>query len=245
MTDWLRYEWEWDNQEAVFQVDLQYWELLSTLGYSHLVYVSCAPRDAQSTEFSRKESRATTALQHKLCTQLEDDAIFVGGIGLKNLVQFYFYTSNETLIQRVSAVCRSESALQVTCGHASDSKYATYYCLLFPDDAKLQSVENASFIRTMQRRNGDLTLVRQVRLLMAFPTEDACDRFINTAPHAGFSVGLRESVGSTTHPYRVTILSYATLQLRDLNRCTARAIRAALPFDGVLDHIDADFIPRH
>ena len=111
MTDWLKYEWEWNEQEAVFQVDLQYWELLPTLGYSQLVFVSVAPRDPEASAFSRSEERRATALQHLLAEQIEDAAIFVGGIGMKALIQFYFYTSDEALIHRVSAICRAETKL--------------------------------------------------------------------------------------------------------------------------------------
>lgn len=245
MTDWLKYEWEYEEREAVFQVDLQYWELLPTLAYSHLVFISVAPHDPNAEAFSRAEERRTSALQHTLAEQLEDSAIFVGGIGMKNLVQFYFYTADESLIHRVSAICRTESKLRVSCGHVSEPHYATYYCLLFPDDAKLQSVENAAYIKSVQHRDGDLSLVRRVTLTMAFASEEACDAFITDIPHLGFSAGMRESVGNNTHPYRIELNGYSTLKLADLNRYTARAIRGALPYGGVLDHITADFINRH
>lgn len=245
MTDWLKYEWEWDEREAVFQVDLQYWELLPTLAYAQLVFISVAPHDPEAEAFSHAEERRASALQHVLAEQLEDSAIFVGGIGLKNLIQFYFYTSDESLIHRVSAILRTENKLRVSCGHVAEPHYATYYCLLFPDDAKLQSVENAAYIKSVQHRDGDLNLVRRVCLTMAFASEEACDAFISEIPHLGFTAGMRESVGNNTHPYRIELNGYSTLKLADLNRFTARAIRGALPYGGVLDHIAADFINRH
>ena len=245
MTDWLKYEWEYNDQEAVFQVDLQYWELLPSLAYAQLVFVSIAPRDPAAEEFSRAEDRRTTALQHMLAEKLEDVAIFVGGIALKNLIQFYFYTADDTLIHRVAGICRSETRLQITCGSVTEPHYATYYRLLFPDDAKLQSVENAAYIKSMQHRDGDVNMVRRVRLTMAFPSEEACDAFVEEIPRLGFTAGLHESIGNSTHPYRITLNGFSTLKLFDLNRCTSRAIRGALPFGGVLDHLSADFIDRH
>ena len=188
MTDWLKYEWEWNEREAVFQVDLQYWELLPTLAYSQLVFVSIAPKEPDTT-FSRSEERRAAALQHTLAERLEDAAIFVGGIGMNDLIQFYFYTSDETLIHRVSAICRAEQKLRVFCGHVSEPHYATYYCLLFPDDAKLQSVENAAYIKSVQHRDGDLSLVRRVHLVMAFASEEACDAFMDDIQHLGFTAG--------------------------------------------------------
>ena len=245
MTDWLKYEWEWNEQDAVFQVDLQYWELLPALAYPHLVFVSVAPRNPKAEYFSRTEERRVTALQHMLAEQLEDVAIFIGGVALKNIVQFYFYTADETLIQRTAAICRSEPHLQITCGQVTEPHYTTYYRLLFPDDAKLQSVENAAYIKSVQHRDGDLSLVRRVRLTMAFPSEEACDAFINDIPRLGFTAGLRESIGNSTHPYRVMLNGFSSLKLCDLNRCTARAIRDALPYGGVLDRVQADLVERH
>ena len=244
MTEWLKYEWEYNEREAVFQVDMQYWELLPTLGYTQLVFVSIAPREPDRP-FSRSEERRTTVLQHDLAEQIEDAAIFVGGIGMNDLIQFYFYTSDETLIHRVSAICRAETKLRVSCGHASEPDFATYYCLLFPDDAKLQSADNAAYIRSVQHRDGDLNLVRRVRLTMAFASEEACDAVIPEIPRLGFTAGTRESIGNTTHPYRIELNGFSSLRLDDLNRFTARAIRGALPYGGVLDHIAADFINRH
>ena len=224
MTDWLKYEWEWNEREAVFQVDLQYWELLPTLAYSQLVFVSIAPADPDAVAFKRAEERHANALQHRLAEQIEDAAIFVGGIGMKDLIQYYFYTSDDSLIHRVSAICRAESKLRVTCGHVIEPHYATYYRLLFPDD---------------------LNLVRRVHLTMAFVSEEACDAFVSEVPHLGFTIGSRESVGNTTHPYRIVLNGFSTLKLADLNRCTARAINGALPYGGVLDHLNAEFINRH
>ncbi len=245
MTDWLRYEWEWNGQEAVFQVDLQYWELLPTLAYSQLVFVSVAPRDPEAEAFSRAEDRRATAMQHLLAESLEDAAIFVGGVGMKNLIQFYFYTSDETLIHRVSAICRAEQKLRVSCGHVAEPHYSTYYCLLFPDDAKLQSVENAAYIRSVQHLDGDLSLVRRVSLVMAFATEEDCDAFLPEIPRLGFTAGGRQSVGNSTHPYRVEMNGFSSLKLPELNRLTARAIAGALPYDGVIDHITTDLIHKH
>jgi hypothetical protein len=245
MTDWLKYEWEWNEREAVFQVDLQYWELLPTLAYSQLVFVSVAPREPEAEAFSRAEERRAASLQHLLAEQIEDAAIFVGGIGMKDLLQFYFYTSDEALIHRVSAICRAETKLRVSCGHVTEPHYATYYCLLFPDDAKLQSVENASYIKSVQHRDGDLSLVRRVRLTLAFASEEACDAFLEEIPRLGFTMGGRESVGNSTHPYRVELNGFSSLLLHDLNRLTTRAINGALIYGGVLDHITADLIDKH
>lgn len=244
MTEKLQYGWEWNQREAVFSVDLRYWELLPSLAYPYLITVVCEPLDSEAKTFTLREQRRVEELRRTLEELLKDHAVSVGAVSFSDLVRFYYYAADQTLMSNVITVCRNVTRLRVHCGCEQESRYTTYYRLLFPDDAKLQSIENAAYIESVREQDGDLTLVRRIRLNMAFPTEEACDAFLPTIPLAGFTMGKRKSVSHPTHPYRVELLGFSTLQLHDLNRCTTRAIHAALPFDGVLDDLEAEFIPR-
>ena len=89
MTDWLKYEWEWNEQEAVFQVDLQYWELLPALAYPHLVFVSVAPRNPKAEVFSHAEeyaalSRCASKLQD-FCRMIDDLSQLADDISISDL----------------------------------------------------------------------------------------------------------------------------------------------------------------
>lgn len=245
MSDWLRYEWEWEQRPITVQVDLQYWQLLPTLAYSHLVYISCAPRNPRAIDFSRQEERSLAALYDALQDVLQGNAIHVGLIEAEGFRQFYFYTDDPSLLNRASALCRAEPKLRTTYGQVEEPHYTTYYRFLFPDDAKLQSVENAEFIQDVSRHGGDLELVRRIEMLMAFPSFEGRESYIRMLPQLGLSEGVSQTIDHPTHPYQVVVHGYSTLRLPDLNRCTARAVRAAAPFDGILDTIDAEFIERH
>lgn len=245
MSDWLRYEWEWKQQPITVHVDLQYWQLLPSLAYSHLIYIACAPRSKEASDFTRAESRCLSALFEALYGQLQNDAIYVGSIEMACLKQYYFYTADPSLLNRASELCRNEPKLRTTYGQVDEPNYVTYYRFLFPDDAKLQSVENADFIRDVERHGGDIDLVRRITMMLLFPSFEGRESFIRRLPESGLSVGVTETVEHPTHPYCVTVHGYSTLHLGDLNRCTARAIRAAALFDGMLEQLDADFIEKH
>ena len=245
MSDWLEYDWEWEQQPISVKVDMQYWQLLPTLADSHLVYIACAPRDPEARGFNRAESRALGQLFDTLQRELEGEAIYVGAIETEALHQFYFYTANPALITRAAELCSTQPKLLTTYGEVHEPTYATYYRFLFPDDAKLQSVENAAHIRDVARHGGDLNLVRRITMMLVFPTFEGRETFIRQLPEIGLSVGVTETREHKTHPFCVTVYGYSTLHLMDLNRCTARAIRAAAPQDGILEEIDSEFIEKH
>ena len=245
MSDWLRYEWEWDHRPITVQVDLQYWQLLPTLAYSHLIYIACAPRNPNAADFSRQEEKSLATLYDALQDALQGNAIHVGWIEAPAFRQYYFYTDDPSLLNQASALCRAESKLRTTYGQVEEPQYKTYYRFLFPDDAKLQSVENREFIEDVQRHGGDVDCVRRIEMLLAFPTFEGRAEYLHTLPRLGLAEGVIETVEHPTHPYRVTVHGYSTLHLGDLNRCTARAVRAAAQFEGILDGIDAEFIERH
>lgn len=244
MTDWLTYEWEWNHQRAIFKVDLQYWDLLPILSYSQLVYVSCAPKNPQAESFSRSDEHYLAALRHTLTSQLEGHAVYVGSIRLANVEQLYYYTADATLINHVSGTCRLENRLQTFWGHSTEPHYATYYRLLFPDDSKLQSVENQAYIESVRRMGGDLTLVRRIELEMAFLSDEDRTDFAKQVSQGGFTLGESLLGESATHPYKLKIYGYCTLDLDELNRFTSHAITLAAPYDGLLERIDAPFIKR-
>ena len=245
MSDWLRYEWEWEQQPIWVQVDLQYWQLLPTLAYSHLIYIACAPRSPKAETFSRQEEKSLTELYHALQDELQGNAIHVGFLEAPALRQYYFYADDPSLLNRASALCRAETRLRTTYGQVEEPHYKTYDRFLVPDDAKLQSVENAEYVQNVTAHGGDIDCVRRIEMLMAFPTFEGRENFIHTLPRIGLAVGVSETIDHPTHPYRVSIHGFSTLRLPDLNRCTTRAIRSAVQFDGILDGLDAEFIERH
>ena len=245
MTDWLTYEWEYNGERATFRVDMQYWELLPVLSYSQLVYVCVAPRDPLAKGFDRMEQYRFRQLRHRLMDELEGRAIHVGSVYMDALRTLYFYAAEADAIQLASAICREYGMLSITCAHASEPHFTTYYRFLYPDDVRLQSVENAAYIEAMRKRGGDLDTIRRIDLTLSFLTVEDRNAFLKEVPKLGFTPGGTAWDGESTHPASCTVSGFTALELDRLNRFTARAISAAAPLEGMLTNIEAEFVRRY
>ena len=245
MTDWLTYEGDFHGERATFRVDMQYWELLPVLSYSQLIYVCVAPKDAMAKGFNGVEQYRFRLLRHRLIDELEGRAIHVGSVYTDTLRALYFYAAETDVIQVASAICRDFGMLAITCAHASEPHFTTYYRFLYPDDMRLQSVENAAYIEAMRKKGSDLDMVRRVNLTLCFLTVEDRGAFLKEVPRLGFTPGGTFWDGESTHPACCTVSGFTALQLPKLNRFTARAISAAAPLEGMLMDIDAEFVSRY
>lgn len=245
MTDWLTYEWEFRGERATFRVDMQYWELLPVLSYSQLVYVCAAPKDPMAKGFNGVEQYRFRTLRHRLIEEMEGRAIHVGSVYTDTLRCLYFYAAEADAIHQASAICRDYGMLAITCAHASEPHFTTYYRFLYPDDARLQSVENAAYIEAMRKRGSDLDMIRRVNLTLCFFTVEDRNAFLKEVPRLGFTPGGAFWNAESTHPACCTVSGFTALQLPKLNRFTARAISAAAPLEGMLTDIEAEFVHRY
>ena len=245
MTDWLTYECEYRGERATFRVDMQYWELLPVLSYSQLIYVCVAPKDPLAKGFSNTEQYRFRFLRHRLIDELEGRAIHVGSVYTDTLRALYFYAAEAGEIQQASAICREYGMLAITCAHASEPHFTTYYRFLYPDDARLQSVENAVYIESMRKKGSDLDMIRRVNLTLCFLTIEDRNAFLRDVPRLGFTPGGTFYDQDSTHPACCTVSGFTSLSLPKLNRFTARAISAAAPLEGMLTDVEAEFVKRY
>ncbi len=245
MTDWLTYEWEFRGERATFRVDMQYWELLPVLSYSQLIYVCTAPKDPLAKGFSNVEQYRFRILRHRLIDELEGRAIHVGSVYTDTLRALYFYAAEADVIQQASAICREFGMLAITCAHASEPHFTTYYRFLYPDDARLASVENAVYIETMRKKGSDLDMVRRVNLTLCFLTVEDRSAFLKEVPRLGLTPGGNFWHGEGTHPACCTVSGFTSLSLPKLNKFTARAISAAAPLEGMLTDVEAEFVKKY
>lgn len=244
MVEWLTYEWELNGERATFRVDMQYWKLLPVLSYSQLVYVCVSPRDPTARSFDRGAAHRFRQLRHRLIEELADRAIHVGSVYTDNLRALYFYSAEADTIQLASAICRDYTGLAVTCAHASEPHFITYYRFLYPNDARLQSVENAAYVDSMRKKGADTMAIRRVMLTMGFLTAENREAFLAQVPRLGLVPGGLFMQEGSTHPACCTVSGFSSLELPRLNRFTGRAIDAAVPLDGMLIKVDAEFVSR-
>ena len=239
MTDWLKYEWVWQEQSAVFRVDMQYWNLLPVLSYTQLIEVSITSKHAGG-KFRATEHYMFNVLRRRLIDKLGGNTIYVGGVTNSEVRNLYFYTNDSKMLVEATELCRGFKKLNAVCSYALEPDYATYYTLLYPDDAKLQSVENAAFLKSLRKKEAEMNLVHRMRLTAAFLNAEDRVSFCENAGIYGLSVGECFSLPEGSHTECCYVYGYAQLKLESLNRLTARLIHAIAPREGMLSKVECD-----
>lgn len=236
MTDWLKYEWIWREQSAVFRVDMQYWNLLPVLSYTQLIEVSVTTKHPGG-RFRAADHYFFNLLRKRLIDKLSGKVIYVGGITVSDRRDLYFYANDPAVFYEVSELCRGYKSLSVGFRLSREQDYATYYSLLYPDDAKLQSVENEVFLKELRKKETELTLVHRIRMTAAFLNAEDRSSFIENATVYGLTVGQCFSAEGGAHSECCYVFGYAQLTLGSLNRLTSRLIRAIAPREGLLSEL--------
>lgn len=233
MTDWLKYEWTWREQSAVFRVDMQYWNLLPVLSYTQLIEVSVTTK-RPGGRFRATDHYLFNVLRKRLIEKLGGKIIYVGGVTVNDVRNLYFYTNDPDTFREASELARGYKSLVVTCSHDWEQNFSTYYTLLYPDDAKLQSVENAAFLKSLKKKDAELALVHRICMVAAFLNAEDRNSFMENATVYGLSVGTCFSAERSTHSECCYVYGYSQLTLGSLNKLTTRLIHAIAPREGIL-----------
>lgn len=237
MAEWLSYFWEYEGQKAEFRVDMQYWNLLPVLSYTQMMLVSLSPKKEQEKGFHKRELKAGQHLKRQLIETLSGPCIFVGELQTDCLWNMYFYTSDTQILCQLSQLCQTHKELSIAYSHSWEEEYSSYYRFLYPDDKRLQSVENAAFIEQCRKKGEPLDRVRRLELCFAFPTREDRELFLQQTERCGLSKGDSFQGESPSHPACCYVYGYSSLELFPLNRLTSRGFYAAASLEGVLQSL--------
>ncbi len=245
MSDWYRYAWQLQGENAQFLVDLSYAEAFDALGdFTTLLHVSCFSMAEDAQTFTKRELRQLDRILARCRETLGDKAVYVGSIDVHAQRRYYFYTADARLIVPLMAACSGFLAIRIECGKSAEPNRQTYYRLLLPDAEKRQSADNARYIQTLVGRGDDSAAVRRVNLHLYLPTALSRERFVRDAKSLGFAIGNGDYVPERELPYYIVIHAVAPLTVEAVTELTTKAIRAAQPYGGVLEHFDSAFVPR-
>jgi len=229
--DWLEYEWDWDGRPAIYRVDMRYHGVLPVLRYPYRIKLVVYPA---ADVFSAAEMKQADALARKVREILAVHGVFVGSVLQPNRMRLFFYTKSEEAAQLLPARLKGETKLRTRVSHAEEEDYAAYYQLLFPDDCKLQSIDNALLLKGLNRSDEECALVHKIYLELAFAALPMRDAFCTSVQTSCFWLEELFTSDHKTHPHCAVVRGFCPLLLQDLNRFTSRAISMAGPLDGVL-----------
>ena len=232
--DWLEYEWDWEGKPAVYRVDMRYHGVLPVLRYAWRIKVVVYP---SHETFSASEKKQAELLTQKVRDSLAAHGVFVGSVLQPHRMRLFFYANTEEVALQLPERLNGETKLRIRVSHDTEEDYSAYYRLLFPDDCKLQSIDNAKLLKTLNRSEEECVLVHKIYLDLAFGSLPARDAFCKDVQASCFWLEELYESNHKTHPHCAVVRGYCPLRLQDLNRFTARAIQMMEALDGVLAEV--------
>lgn len=245
MSEWYAYDWELQGLPAKFRVDLSYAEEFDALGdFTTLLYLSCYSKNPSAAAFTARENRILEGVCRDALKILGSKSVFVGSIDVGAQRRYYFYTSDARLLVPMLALCADETSLRLECLKADEPNRQTYYRLLVPDAAKRQSVDNERYVRALRERGDDNAAYRRVNLHFYLPSATSRTLFAEAVKAQGFAIGADDYIPERELPYYLVLHAVSPLEKQALTGLTTKAIYTAETYGGLLEHLDAAFIPR-
>ncbi len=237
---WLEYEWRLDGAEALFGVELALYRDAPDAASPLLCYFCCGTAD--DTPLTESDLRRIGALASKCVKQTGKPA--AGFVQTGGMRQYYFYLPSKAEYEKLKEIAAREKKYVCRVGGKREDDWSTYFKLLYPDAAKYQTVRNREMIRKMSDCGDAVTSPRRLNLHLFFRTELLRLQFEETARQAGYAIGDSEDRSESELPHGVALHRISTLQKKDVDAVTIRAIRLAEKFGGRLVYWDCAIVPR-
>lgn len=238
---WFEYDWNIEGHEAYFVVDMTLPNVPRN-GRTTLVYVSCEAKKNDAQALSSFEiGRAETVLK-KLIKALSP--LYAGFIEFGAQRQYYLYCKELADLEKAEEIAAREPFLICRAGAQEEAHWATYVKLLYPDAAKLQTEENRKHIALLKEHGDNANASRRIVLYLFFLTEQTMMLFAEQARLSGFAVGNPVYTPENNLAYGISLVRITTMNKREVDEITTRAIRIAEKFDGELSYWDAQVMRK-
>lgn len=235
----LQYDWRLDGEYASFTVDLALYDRAPDPAYPILAYVGCSSLD-EGSGLGAGDLRRINAFEAKCRRRL--DAVLAGMIETDALRQYYFYLPSRSVYEELKQLSEKKPGFSCKVGGKKEEDWASYFRILYPDDAKYQTVRNSEILEQHYDR-GDSEVPRRLNLHMGFMNDPARKAFIDAARQEGFAVGEYEDFDSDELPYGVVLHRICAFRKFDIDAVTIQAIRIAERSEGKLLFWDCPIVP--
>lgn len=229
-TDWLEYDWPFQGKAALYEADMSL-DGPSRPEMGVCVEVSCLTRDVKRAELNAREKRHANQLLERAAKL---DAVFCGVVSTDAMIMGVYYVSLASHIEPIKELCDRERVVIASVAYKEDGDYSTYYKLLFPDAAKLWTIENGKRIEFYEKHGDALSPARKLTYNMFFPTEQLMLLFSEQARLSGFALGNRIYQPEQELVYGVQLHRIGTLNKLEMDESTTRLVRIAQKCQGEL-----------
>ena len=238
---WFTYDWQIDGDDAQFCADLSLYDFAPDLQNGVLLYMNCAAKDAGKPLDAALERRAEGVLKKCLKAAIP---LYAGYIRTSDAKQFYFYVPETRYLAALEEVAKKERGLYCRAGAQAEPEWQTYFRLLYPDAAKLQTEQNRLHIALLKKHGDNPAAARRVRFHVFFPSEPIVKYFGEEARQKGYAVGENAYMPELENPYGVSLHKIATLDKKEIDRLTTEIIRLAENYEGMIKDWDCQLIPK-
>lgn len=237
---WLEYNWDLDGEAALFGVELSYYRTAPDASHPLLLYFCCQRTDGKPLEpadVRRAEAVASRCARRIKCAP-------AGFVQTDTLRQYYFYASGKDDHDILEKIGSGERKLVCRIGGKREDDWATYFQLLYPNEAKYQTIRNREQVEKLRSIGDNTEATRRINLHVCFRTEQARLLFEETARQAGFAIGSAEFNSDSELPNGVVIYRISSLKLKELDALTVRVMTLAQKYDGRLLYWDCNIVPK-
>ncbi|MDO4568572.1 MAG: DUF695 domain-containing protein [Clostridia bacterium] len=240
--NWIKYDWETDGMPAVFELDMDLYDIAPSPTHDTLFYVVCEPASITASMQSRGY-RAKCEAAMRRCLAIGSQKL-AGVISTSEFLQFYTYGTDLHALADIEDAARSVRGIVTRAGAQREPKWQTYMRLLYPDAAKFQTVRNAEQIELMRKCKDLLYPSRKLNLHVYLKTEPLRLLFEEQARLSGFAVGKPEFDDRSPRPYGVCLHIISSLNKREVDAVTTRVVRLAQQYEGALVGWDCALMKR-
>lgn len=237
--DFLEYDWRLDGEPAHFLVDLSLYDRAADGAYPVLAFLACSS-NKEGCALSASEQKHIDSFAAKCVKKL--DALMAGYIEKDGIRQYYFYLPTKDEYLELRAFAEKQSAFTCRIGGKKEQDWSSYFRILYPDEAKYQTVRNEEQIIELYE-SGDSDAPRRLNIHLAFPNHPARSRFCEDALSEGFAVGGTDERENEALACAVLLYRICALKKPDVDAVTIQAIRLAEKYGGRLLFWDCPIVP--
>ncbi len=238
---WVEYDWQAEKQRAVFRVDTALYDIAPMPTHGVLFGIVTTGRDGKLGDSMRD------TLSRQLAERLEKKVglVYAGSVSVEGRTKLFLYGSSVSQLDAVESAADRAMFIKCRCSAASDEDWKTYFKLLYPDAAKMQTLWNKRTIAMMKKQGDVIDAARRINLHVFFPTEPLRIMFDEQARLSGFAIGEPEFAAESSLPYGTVIRRISTLDKAEIDILTAKAVYLAEKFDGRLVHWDCAIMRKN
>lgn len=242
---WFEYDWQFDGEPAVFGVASS---MRFCSGQDHPALLTLLFSDSKGKVLSDKSFNKITACINKCCgiwfklSESGNNGNFIAGfVRTARILRVYLYFNDESECNTLARLIMKRLHFSSSNEIFIESAHETFYNLLSPDDAKLQTVNNAELINSL-RAGGDNAAPRRINLHLAFKNEPLMLSFSALALKEGFAIGLQEQHENDELPCGIVLHRICALRKQDIDNLTTNSIMLASGFEGKLLYWDCPLV---